>query len=108
MEESEKLRQKLIGMDVLLAADRDARTQEWFEGKVPSDDPDGNDRAKATKDLVERGLLEKDDDYPGPRHPHPYRLTTRGANFLDGVRRQIGRGKGIHWERINDIEFPSL
>ena len=100
-------RQKLRRMEVLRAAHKEARTLGWFEGRVPTSDPNREDRGQATRDLVDIGLLEKDDEYPGPGHPHPYRLTARGVDFLKVVRERIGRGNSIDWGRLKEIEFPS-
>ena len=37
-DENRELRQKLRRLEVLLAADVEARTGEWFEGEVPAND----------------------------------------------------------------------
>ncbi len=107
MEKPQEVRQKLRMMEVLLAAYREARTTEWFEGKVPPNDQNREDRAEATKVLLQVGLLEKDDDYPGPGHPHPYRLTAKGFTFVEDVRKMIGTDRSIDWNRVHEIEFPS-
>jgi hypothetical protein len=100
-------RQKLRRMEVLRAADKEARTREWFEGKVPTGDMHREDRGRATRDLLDIGLLEKDDLYPQARHPHPYRLTAQGRTFLKDVLNKIGKGNGIDWKRVREIEFPT-
>jgi len=100
-------RQKIRRIEVLLAAYREARTQEWFEGKTPSRDHNREDRGEATKDLVRIGLLEKDYDYPGPKHPHPYRLTVEGLAFVEDVIGRFGKGGRMDWKRVKEIEFPS-
>jgi hypothetical protein len=99
-------RQKLRRMEVLRAADQEERTREWFEGKAPGKDPDKDDRGQATRDLLEMGLLAKDDLYPRPRHPNPYCLTLQGQTFLKSVMEKIGKGKSIDWKRVREIEFP--
>ena len=104
-QEIQKTRQNLMRLRVLLAAATEARTLEWFEGRVPLDDIDKEDRAEATKDLVQLGLVEKDDCYPGSSHPQPYRLTGRGRAFFEDVQRTIWEGNGINWWHINQIEF---
>jgi hypothetical protein len=101
-------RQKLRRMEVLRAADKEVRTREWFEGKVPEGDMDREDRGQATRDLLEIGLLEKDDLYPKTGHPNPYRLTPQGRTFLKDVVEKIGKGKGIDWKRVKEIEFPTV
>lgn len=101
-------RQKLRRMEVLRAAYKEARTRDWFEGKVPATDPNREDRRQATRDLLEIGLLEKDGFYPGPGHPHPYRLTPQGLTFLKEVMKKIGKGNSIDWKRVKEIEFPTL
>jgi hypothetical protein len=101
-------RQKLRRMEVLQAAHKEARTRDWFEGKVPGNDPNREDRGQATRDLLEIGLLEKDDFYPGRGHPHPYRLTPQGQIFVEGVMKKIGKGKSIDWSRVREIKFPTL
>jgi hypothetical protein len=101
-------RQKLRRMEVLRAADKEARTQEWFEGKVPTEDENREDRGQATRDLVAMGLLERDNLYPQARHPHPYRLTPQGKTFLNEVAKKIGKGNSIDWKRVKEIEFPKL
>ena len=93
-------RQKLRRMEVLLAAHREGRTTEWFEGKVPARNMNSKDRGQATRDLVENGLLEKDDLYPRAGHPHPYRLTPQGRTFLEDVLKKIGKGNNIDWKRV--------
>ena len=100
-------RQKLRRMEVLRAADKEERTREWFEGKVPEGDINREDRGQATRDLLEIGLLEKDDLYPRARHPNPYRLTPQGRTFLNDVVEKIGKGKSIDWKRVKEIEFPT-
>ena len=100
-------RQKLRRMEVLRAADKEERTREWFEGKVPEGDINRGDRGQATRDLLEIGLLEKDDLYPRARHPNPYRLTPQGRTFLNDVVEKIGKGKSIDWKRVKEIEFPT-
>ena len=100
-------RQKLRRMEVLLATHKGARTPEWFEGKVPANDRDKEDRGRATRDLLDIGLLEKDDLYPRAGHPHPYRLTTQGRIFLEDVMKRIGKGNSIDWKRVREIEFPT-
>ncbi|MDH3444906.1 MAG: hypothetical protein OEN50_13335 [Deltaproteobacteria bacterium] len=99
-------RQKLRRMEVLRAADKEERTREWFEGKVPASDTDRQDRGQATRDLFDMGLLEIDDLYPRSGHPNPYCLTSQGRTFLKDVMEKIGRGKSIDWKRIREIEFP--
>jgi hypothetical protein len=94
-------------MEVLRAADKEERTREWFEGKVPEGDINRGDRGQATRDLLEIGLLEKDDLYPRAHH-HPYRLTPQGRTFLKDVVEKIGKGKSIDWKRVKEIEFPTL
>lgn len=101
-------RQKLRRMEVLRAAHKEARTRDWFEGTVRTNDPNREDRGQATRDLVEVGLLEKDDGYPGASHPHPYRLTPQGQTFVEGVMKKIGKGNSIDWGRVKEIEFPTL
>jgi len=101
-------RQKLKRMEVLRAADKEARTREWFEGKVPEGDMNREDRGQATRDLLDIGLLEKDDLYPRARHPHPYRLTPQGRTFLKDVMKKIGKGNSIDWKRVKEIEYPTL
>jgi hypothetical protein len=101
-------RQKLRRMEVLRAADKEARTREWFEGKVPTRDMNREDRGQATRDLLDIGLLEKDDLYPQVRHPHPYRLTAQGRTFLGDVMKKIGKGNGIDWKRVKELEFSKL
>lgn len=101
-------RQKLRRMEVLRAADKEARTREWFEGKVPAKDTNREDRGQATRDLLDIGLLEKDVRYPGRGHPHPYRLTPQGRTFLEGVMKKIGKGNSIDWKRVKEIDFPML
>ena len=100
-------RQKLRRMEVLRAADKEARTREWFEGKVPTADVNREDRGQATRDLLDIGLLERDDLYPQAHHPHPYRLTSQGRTFLRNVVQKIGKGNGIDWKRVKEIEFPT-
>ena len=100
-------RQKLRRMQVLRAVQREARPLDWFEGRVLANDPNKEDRGQATRDLVDIGLIEKDDRYPGPGHPHPYRLTPQGQGFMEGVMTRIGRGSSIDWKRVKEIEFPS-
>jgi hypothetical protein len=100
-------RQKLRRMEVLRAADKEVRTREWFEGKVPEGDMNREDRGQATRDLLDIGLLEKDDLYPRARHPNPYRLTAQGRTFLTDVVKKIGKGNGIDWKRVKEIEFPT-
>jgi len=100
-------RQKLRRMEVLRAADKEARTREWFEGKVPAKDINREDRGQATRDLLDMGLLERDVRYPGPGHPRPYRLTPQGQSFLEGVMKKIGRGNSIDWKRVREIDFPT-
>ena len=100
-------RQKLRRMEVLRAADKEERTREWFEGKVPGNDPDKEDRGQATRDLLDMGLLEKDALYPRARHPNPYCLTPQGRAFLKDVMIKIGKGNGIDWKRVREIEFPA-
>jgi hypothetical protein len=101
-------RQKLRRMEVLRATDKGARTREWFEGKVPEEDINREDRRQATRDLLDIGLLEKDNLYPQARHPHPYRLTPQGRTFLKDVTEKIGKGNSIDWKRVKEIEFPTL
>ena len=100
-------RQKLMRMEVLRAADKEERTREWFEGKVPGTDANREDRGQATRDLLEMGLLEKDDLYPRPPHRNPYRLTPQGRAFLKEVMEKIGKGNSIDWKRVREIEFPT-
>ncbi len=100
-------RQKLRRMQVLRAVQREAWQLDWFEGRVPANDPNKEDRGQATRDLVDIGLIEKDDRYRGPGHPHPYRLTLQGQGFMEGVMTRIGRGSSIDWKRVKEIEFPS-
>ena len=100
-------RQKLRRIEVLRAADKEARTLSWFEGRVPTSDLNREDRGQATRDLVDIGLLGKDEDYPGPGHPHPYRLTPQGQAFMVGVITKIGRGNSIDWKRVKEIGFPT-
>jgi hypothetical protein len=100
-------RQKLRRMEVLRAAHQEERTREWFEGKTPGKDPEKDDRGQATRDLLDMGLLKKDDLYPRPRHPNPYCLTPKGQTFLKSVMEKIGRGKSIDWKRVREIEFPT-
>lgn len=99
-------RQKLRRIEVLRAADKEARTREWFEGKVPEQDINREDRGQATRDLLNIGLLERDHFYPQARHPHPYRLTPQGRTFLSEVKKKIGKGNSIDWKRVKEIEFP--
>ena len=94
-------------MEVLRAADKEARTREWFDGKVPVTDINREDRGQATRDLLGMGLLEKDDLYPRARHSNPYRLTPQGRAFLNDVMMKIGKGNSIDWKRIREIEFPT-
>jgi hypothetical protein len=101
-------RQKLRRMEVLLAAHRGARTPEWFEGKVPANDLDTEDRGQATRDLLDIGLLEKNELYPQAGHPQPYRLTPQGRTFLKDIMKKIGKGNSIDWKRVKEIEFPTL
>ena len=101
-------RQKLRRMEVLRAADKEARTQEWFDGKVPERDENREDRGQATRDLLDLGLLEKDNLYPRPRHRNPYCLTPPGRTFLKDVMAKIGKGNSIDWKRLREIEFPIL
>ena len=98
--------QKLRRMEVLRAADKEARTREWFEGKVPEKDTNREDRGQATRDLLDLGLLEKDGLYPRPRHRNPYCLTPQGRTFLKDVKEKIGKGNSIDWKRVREIEFP--
>jgi hypothetical protein len=100
-------RQKLRRMEVLRAADKEERTREWFEGKVPESDTNRQDRGQATRDLLEIGFLEIDGLYPRPRHPNPYCLTPQGRAFLKDVMMKIGRGNSIDWKRVREIEFPT-
>jgi hypothetical protein len=100
-------RQKLRRMEVLRAADKEVRPQEWFEGKVPEKDENREDRGQATRDLVDLALLEKDGLYPRPRHPNPYCLTSQGRTFLKDVVAKIGKGNSIDWKRVREIEFPT-
>jgi len=100
-------RHKLRRMEVLTAADKDARDREWFEGKEPESDLNKEDRGQATRDLLDIGLLEKDDLYPRARHPHFYRLTLQGRTFLDDVIKKIGKRNSIDWKRVREIEFPT-
>ena len=100
-------RQKLRRMEVLRAADKEARTREWFDGKVPESDTDRQDRGQATRDLLDLGLLEKDDLYPRARHPNFYCLTPQGRTFLKDVIKKIGKGNSIDWKRVREIEFPT-
>ena len=99
-------RQKLRRMEVLRAADKEVRPQEWFEGKVPEKDTNREDRGQATRDLLHMGLLEKDNLYPRPRHRNPYCLTPQGRTFLKDVVAKIGKGNSIDWKRVREIEFP--
>jgi len=99
-------RQKLRRMEVLRAADKEARTREWFEGKVPESDTNRQDRGQATRDLLDLGLLEKDGLYPRARHPNFYCLTPQGRTFLKDVMAKIGKGNSIDWKRVREIEFP--
>ena len=99
-------RQKLRRMEVLRAADKEVRTREWFDGKVPEKDMNKEDRGQATRDLLDLGLLEKDGLYPRPRHPNPYCLTPQGRTFLKDVMAKIGKGNSIDWKRVREIEFP--
>ena len=99
-------RQKLRRMEVLRAADKEARTREWFEGKDPESDTNRQDRGQATRDLLDLALLEKDGLYPRPRHPNPYCLTPQGRTFLKEVMAKIGKGNSIDWKRVREIEFP--
>ena len=101
-------RQKLRRMEVLRAADKEARTREWFEGKVPEKDMNREDRGQATRDLLDLGLLEKDNCDPRARHLRLYRLTPQGRTFLEGVINKIGKGERIDWSRVKEIEFPTL
>ena len=98
--------QKVRRLEVLQVIQTGARTREWFEGIVPFTDLHKEERGKATRELVQSGLVEKDENYPAPNHPHPYRLTTKGITFLEDMRRQIGKENGIHWNRVKEIEFP--
>jgi hypothetical protein len=100
-------RQKLRRMEVLRAADKEERTREWFEGKVPEKDENREDRGQATRDLLDLGLLEKDDLYPRARHPNFYCLTPQGRTFLKDVIEKIGKGNSIDWKRVREIEFPT-
>jgi hypothetical protein len=100
-------RQKLRRIEVLRAADKEARTLRWFEGRVPTSDPNREDRGQATKDLVDIGLLEKNEGYPGPGHPHPYRLTPQGKAFMEAVMARIGGGNSVDWKRVKEIEFST-
>jgi len=99
-------RQKLRRMEVLRAADKEARTREWFEGKVPESDTNRQDRGQATRDLLDLGLLEKDGLYPRPHHSNFYCLTPQGRTFLKDVMAKIGKGNSIDWKRVREIEFP--
>ena len=101
-------RQKLRRMEVLRAADKEARTREWFEGKIPESDANRQDRGQATQDLLDLGLLEKDALYPRARHPNFYCLTVQGRTFLKEVINKIGKGNSIDWKRVREIEFPRL
>ena len=101
-------RQKLRRMEVLRAADKEERTREWFEGKVPTGDENREDTGQATRDLLDIGLIERDNLYPQARHPHPYRLTSQGRTFLRDVMKKIGKGKSIDWKRVKELEFPKL
>jgi len=94
-------------MEVLRAADKEERTREWFEGKIPEKDVNKEDRGQATRDLLDLGLLEKDSLFPRPRHPNPYCLTAQGRAFLKDVVMKIGKGNGIDWKRVREIEFPT-
>src|SRR3989442_14820710 len=96
-------RQKLKRLEILLAAEKEARSREWFEGKVPSRD---EDKEEAAKDLLQIGLTEKVEGYL-QQHPHPFRLTVRGRAFLENVRARIGENDNVNWQRLNEIEFPS-
>ena len=100
-------RQKLRRMEVLRAADKEVRPQEWFEGKVPEKDENREDRGQATRDLLDLALLEKDGLYPRPRHSNPYCLTPQGRTFLKEVMAKIGKGNSIDWKRVREIEFPT-
>lgn len=100
-------RQKLRRIEVLRAVQREARPLDWFEGRVLANDPNKEDRRQATRDLVDISLIERDDRYPGPGHPHPYRLTPQGQDFMEEVMERIGRGRSIDWKRVKEIEFPS-
>jgi hypothetical protein len=96
---------KIRLLEVLLAIKTAGRTGEWFEGTLPSNYLHTAKRGKATRDLQKSGLIEKDNVYPAPTHPHPYRLTTKGLSFFDEVMRRIGKDNSVHWKRVKEIEF---
>lgn len=99
-------RHKLRRLEVLQTLTTGGRTREWYEEMVPLNDPHNEDRGRATRELIEIGLKERDENYPAPNHPHPYRITTKGVTFLEDVRKQIGKDNGLQWNRAREIEFP--
>ena len=98
--------QKLFIVVVLHEVDSGERTLDWFEGQVPSGGIDGPAVKDATVTLVERGLIERAEQYRrgGSR---PYRFTERGRAFYQEVLTTIADDKGyIDWKRVGEIRFP--
>ena len=98
-------RHKLRRLEVLQALTTGGRTGEWYEGMVPLNDPHRDERGRATSELIDIGLVERDENYPAPNHPHPYRITTKGVTFLEVVTTD-GKDNGLQWNRAREIEFP--
>lgn len=93
-------------MVVLHEVDSGERTLDWFEGQVPSGGIDGPAVKDATATLVERGLIERAEQYRRGES-RPYRFTERGRAFYQEVLTTIADDKGyIDWRRVGEIRFP--
>lgn len=91
-------RLKLSGLEVLLAAEGERRTEGWFSGTAPAD----GERGEATHRLVERGLLEA---RPAPVH---YALSDSGRRMLANIRAKIAPDGRVDWNRVGEVDFPLM
>ncbi len=93
-----QMRLRLHGLEVLLAAERERRTEEWFSDEGAGD----GERGEATRRLVEHGLLEP---RPAPTH---FALSDRGRALLANVRAKVAPDGRVDWTRVDEVDFPLL
>ncbi len=93
-----EFRVKLLGVEILLEVEKGRRTKEWLDGAaLPADE-----RAEATRRLVERGFLE------ARQEPVHYALTDAGRRLLANIRAKIGPDGRVNWTRIDEADFPTM
>ncbi len=99
-------RDKLFIAEALWEASRGGRTRDWYDGKCEKYSDRAEARAKATKYLSEKGLMEAVPGYPHSA-PHPFRLTAKGDQFLKDLLEKSGTPEEtFDWPRLREICFP--